>query len=219
MTDWNIQARAHACQNCQKPFADKQPYRTLLFDHRSSYARLDLCEPCWTERSSSPQPDDRPMVSQWQGVFARPPAAPPDPIQKETAESLLRRLVALNDPSYASACFVLAVMLERKRLLKVKAQDRKEGRRVIVYEDPRTGDLFTVPDPGLRLDQLEPLQHEVMRLLQHGLPQATGSGTGIPSDVPPGVSTSDSSGSAPSVPDRGVEPQTAGASATDVRGN
>lgn len=172
MIDWNIQTRAHLCQGCQKPFTDKQPYHTVLFDQRSAYARLDLCQPCWAGRESEPETLKGTFISHWQGVFIVPPMAPPDPIQKDTAESLLRKLVALRDPRYIAPCFILAVMLERKRLLKVKAQDMHEGRRVIVYEDPRTGDVFTVPDPGLHLDQLEQVQHEVMQLLQHGLPQA-----------------------------------------------
>lgn len=191
MIDWNIQTRAHVCQGCSKPFTDKQPYHTLLFDQRSAYARLDLCQPCWAGRESQPELQRGSLVSHWQGVFVVPPAAPPDPIQKDTAETLLRKLVALRDPRYIAPCFILAVMLERKRLLKVKAQDVHEGRRVIVYEDPRSGDLFTVPDPALRLDQLEGVQHEVMQLLQHGLPQTDpvapgppAAATGVPAQTP-----------------------------------
>jgi hypothetical protein len=75
----------------------------------------------------------------------------------------------LNDPCYASACFILAVMLERKRLLKVKEQLVREGQRVFIYEQPGTADLFTIPDPNLQLNQLEQVQREVAALLEHGL--------------------------------------------------
>ena len=60
-------------------------------------------------------------------------------------------------------------MLERKRLLKVKEQLVRDGRRVFVYEDPRTGDVFTIIDPDLQLDQLEQVQRDVGTLLEHGL--------------------------------------------------
>jgi hypothetical protein len=59
-------------------------------------------------------------------------------------------------------------MLERKRILKVKDQLRLEGRRVFVYEHPRTGDMFTIVDPGLHLNQLEEVQRHVGHLLEHG---------------------------------------------------
>ena len=171
MIDWNIQSRAHACQGCGKSFTDKQPYHTLLYDQKQAYARLDVCDSCWTARTAETPGLEGALISHWQGVFTVPPPRPPDPIQKQTAETLLRQLVELRDPKYVAASFILAVMLERKRLLRVKAQDRRDGRRILVYEDPRTGDLFTVPDPELHLDQLAQVQHDVTHLLQHGLPQ------------------------------------------------
>ena len=61
-------------------------------------------------------------------------------------------------------------MLERKRLLKVKEQLKEETGRVFVYEQPKTGDLFTIPDPVLKMDELEQVQIEVAALLEHGLP-------------------------------------------------
>ena len=38
-------------------------------------------------------------------------------------------------------------MLERKRLLKVKEQLVRDGQRVFIYEQPATGDVFTIIDP------------------------------------------------------------------------
>ena len=35
MTEWNIQARAHACEACGKAFVDQESYHTLLFDEKS----------------------------------------------------------------------------------------------------------------------------------------------------------------------------------------
>ena len=176
MNDWNIQGRAHQCQACGKSFADKQVYHTLLLDEKQDYLRMDLCEPCWQAQHSEGARDRKGFVSHWQGLYELPPAAPPDPIQKETAETLLRKLVALNDPRYAATAYILAVMLERKRLLKVKEQIHGEGRRVFIYEHPRSGDLFTIPDPQLLLNQLEQVQRDVADLLEHGLPASPAPG-------------------------------------------
>ena len=166
--EWNIQHRAQSCLACGKPFLDKQPYHTLLFDQRAGYERLDVCEQCWATQYSQGATSRKGFVSHRQGVFEVAPARP-EPIQKETAESLLRKLVESNDPAHAAACFILAVMLERKRLLKVKDQTHRDGRRIFIYEQPRTGDVFTIADPNLRLDQLDAVQRDVARLLEHGL--------------------------------------------------
>jgi hypothetical protein len=168
MHEWNIQSRAHACQACGRAFADKQPYHTALFDLRSEIQRMDLCEPCWKGEGDGAR-DRKGFISHWQGVYEAPPAAPPEAIQKENAESLLRKLIELDDAKYAAARFILAVMLERKRILKVKEQVQRESGRVFVYEHSKTGDLFTIPDPNLQLNQLEAVQRDVAQLLEHGL--------------------------------------------------
>ena len=71
---------------------------------------------------------------------------------------------------WREASYILAVMLERKRILKVKEQIKEESSRVFIYEQPKSGDLFTIPDPNLKMEELEQVQIEVAALLEHGLP-------------------------------------------------
>jgi len=168
MNEWNIQSRAHTCEVCSQPFADKQPYRTLLFDLGKELRRSDVCEPC-AEKAGDAR-SQAGYISQWHGVYEAPPAHPVEAIQKDTAETILRKLLERNDPRYASAAYILAVMLERKRLLRIKEQIKRDGRRVFIYEQQKTGDIFTIPDPDLHLDQLESVQRDVADLLEHGLP-------------------------------------------------
>ena len=168
MTDWNIQGRAHACEACGKAFVDKEKYHTLLFDEKRDVKRSDICEACWQKQYSDGAKDKKGFISYWQGVYEAPPP-PTDPIQKETAETLLRKLIDLNDPKFVPAGYILAVMLERKRMLKVKEQIIRDGERVFIYEQPGTGDVFTIVDPRLQLNQLEAVQHDVAQLLEHGL--------------------------------------------------
>jgi hypothetical protein len=170
MNEWNIQSRAQACEACAQPFAHRQPYHTLLYDEKADQLRrMDVCDGCWQTQFSNGARERKGFVSHWQGVYEVPPPPAPDPILKETAETLLRKLIELNDPHYAPAAFILAVMLERKRLLRVKEQIKRNGRRIFVYEHPKTGDVLTVADPDLHLNQLESVQHDVAQLLEHGL--------------------------------------------------
>ncbi|MBL9126936.1 MAG: hypothetical protein JNL97_04785 [Verrucomicrobiales bacterium] len=170
MNDWNIQARARVCQSCGNAFADKAAYHTLLFEQRSGFERQDICASCWDAQHRHGSTDRKGFVSHWQGLFSVPPPPPPEAIQKDSAESLLRRLIERGDPALRPASYILAVMLERKRILKIREQFRQEGRRVFVYELPRSGEVFTIADPDLKLDQLEQVQRDVARLLEVGLP-------------------------------------------------
>lgn len=168
MNEWNIQSRAAACEACNQPFADKQSLHTLLFDERAELRRMDVCQNCWQNQFSEGARDRKGFISHWQTVFVAPVPAV-EAIQKDTAETLLRKLIEQNDPQHAPAGFILAVMLERKRILKVKEQLVRDGRRLFIYEQPKTGDVFTIADPALRLDQLEQVQRDVAHLLEHGL--------------------------------------------------
>ena len=181
MNEWNIQSRGHACQSCHAPFADRQTYYTILFDEKKDFLRIDVCEKCWKEQFSESR-DRKGFISCWHGQYEVPPA-PVEVIQKENAETLLRKLIEVNDPKHAAASYILAVMLERKRILKVKEQIRTEGKRIFVYEQPRTGDVFTIPDPELQLNQLDVVQRDVAHLLEHGL-SAEGQGTSASATEP-----------------------------------
>jgi hypothetical protein len=186
MNEWNIQSRAHACQSCESPFADKQLYHTLLFDEKSELRRLDVCDSCWKSQFSEGGTDKKNVISRWQGIYEAPPAAPPEAIGKENAETLLRKLIELNDPKHGAVCYILAVMLERKRLLKIKEQLKRDGLRIFIYEQPKTGDVFTITDPNLQLNQLDEVQRDVAHLLENGLnppvaPSAPESNPVIPS--------------------------------------
>ena len=166
MNEWNIQSRAHACEACGQPFADQQPYRTVLSEDGKELRRSDICEPCAQKHGDIRTRAG--FISAWHGIFEVPPPVT-EAIHKDTAETLLRKLVEQNDPAHAPAAYILAVMLERKRILKVKEQIKRDGKRIFIYEQPKTGDIFTIADPDFRLDQLEAVQRDVAQLLEHGL--------------------------------------------------
>ena len=152
---------------CGRQFADKESYHTLLVDEKLGFRRSDICATCWPAKFADAQSLPG-LISHWQGVYEAPPPVT-EAIQKETAETLLRKLIEQNDPAHAPAGYILAVMLERKRIFKVKEQLVRDGQRIFIYEHPKTGDVFTIADPNLRLDQLEVVQRDVAALLEHGL--------------------------------------------------
>ena len=159
--EWSIQYRAEACAMTGEPFVEGENFYTLLFRDGDGFRRQDLSEAAWQQRNENLQP-----FSFWRSRFEPPPAAPPEPLPKENAEELFRRLVAAADGGNANACYVLAAMLERKKILKqIQTEDRYRG-RVLIYEHVKTGDVFVVPDPQLHLDQLGSVQAEVAQLLQ-----------------------------------------------------
>ena len=159
--EWPIKHRADACARTGRPFQADEQFYTLLFREGDGFRREDLSEEAWAQRNENIRP-----FSFWKTRYEPPPAAPPEALAKESAEELLRRLLAQNDPANANACYVLAVMLERKRVLKPVKSERGEDRPVLIYEHAKNGDVFIVPDAQLRLDELEQVQSEVAQQLK-----------------------------------------------------
>src|SRR5438105_7145846 len=159
--EWAIKHRSDVCTATNRPFSEGEYFYTLLFREPGGFRREDLSEEAWIARNENIQP-----FSFWRSRFEPAPPETPEPLGKETAEQLFRRLVASADAP-ANACYVLAAMLERKRVLKqIKTEAGSDG-KVLVYEQPGTGDVFLVRDPQLRLDELEAVQNEVMNLLRN----------------------------------------------------
>lgn len=178
--EWQIRPPAPACGACGRPFADQESFRSrLVFTPEEGYRREDLCEHCWAQN-----PGDA-AVSFWRCVYRAPAPPPPEPLRKETAESLLRELIEKGDSAKAGVMFVLAVMLERRRVLVERdVRFHEDGARTRIYEHRGTGESFTILDPGLRLDDLEKVQAEVVALL--GGPAAAPSTPGPVSTAPAG---------------------------------
>jgi hypothetical protein len=97
---------------------------------------------------------------------APPPADKKETLKKETADELLRHLISLDDPAMKNVVYVLAVMLERSKILVERDAKEQPDRTIIrIYEHRRTGESFIVLDPRIRLENLGDVQSEVVALL------------------------------------------------------
>ncbi|MDD2598878.1 MAG: hypothetical protein PHO37_06615 [Kiritimatiellae bacterium] len=128
-----------------------------------SYERMDCCVRCWDcfERDWEP-------FSLWDGIYHAPKPAEirKEPVRKDTAETLLRKLIDLEDPAMRNVVYVLAVMLERgKQLIERDTKPHESGGILRIYEDKHSGDTFVVLDPKLHLDKLAIVQQQVVALL------------------------------------------------------
>jgi len=160
--EWNIKARGDTCAICNETFSDGQGCVSALRQNEAEYERVDACHGCWqkTERTWEP-------FSLWEWQYEKPVAVvKEEPLKKETAEALLRRLVDIDDPAMQNVIYVLAVMLERSKQL-IERDTRPDEGGVILrfYEHKATGDLFMVRDPRLQLAQIGDVQRQVVELL------------------------------------------------------
>ena len=88
-------------------------------------------------------------------------------MEKLSAEEILQRLVEEDEDHTENARFILAVMLERQKLLRETDHQRTPSGILRVYEHRKTGEVFIVKDPNIPLSEVETVQNEVFALLEN----------------------------------------------------
>lgn len=161
--NWNIRSRSHACHHTGIPFTEGETFYTALFDDPQSeeLIRRDFSLSGWDEARAAATP-----FSFWKSVYEAPISnAKPEVVEKETAETLLRRLIEEDNPGTENTRYILAVMLERKKQLRQTATRETDDATFLIYEQPKSGEVYIIRDPELKLDQVEAVQREVSLML------------------------------------------------------
>jgi len=158
----NIKSRGRVCSICGNALEDGAQVTSALKETSGGYERVDCHLACWKGATRDWTP-----FSFWDGVYSAPVREEKkEPIKKEDAGDLLRKLVALDDPALKNVVYVLAVMLERSKILVERdAKHLGDGSIRRVYEDRKNGDTFVILDPRIRLEDISPVQRQVVELL------------------------------------------------------
>lgn len=167
---WNIRSRSPECALSGRPFTDGEVlYTAIYFDKETGgFLRRDIAMDAWQQELS-----ERTPFSFWKTQYeAEPAEEKPEIAPKENAQTLLARLIEEDDSKTENARYILALMLERKKILTPTAVKEAESGRMLFYENKKTGEVFVVRDPELRLEEIEQVQDEVATLLGFGGPAA-----------------------------------------------
>jgi hypothetical protein len=169
--NWNIKSRAHECSRTNRPFEEGERFYTAIYFDTGSgeFQRRDVAESAWKEELAERKP-----FSYWKSEYVKPESMKPkvEITGRESAEDLLRRFVEEDEEHTEHARYILALMLERKKQLVPKETKETELGKTIIYEHRKSGEVYIIKDPELRLDELAMVQDEVAMLLGFGGPAA-----------------------------------------------
>ena len=168
MKNWEIKARSRVCLACESPFDVGEVYHTLLDLDGIEPERMDYCIRCWKEKDPGPESRGGDRSAYWQAHFKRlsAPVEKKEAIQKDVIERLLDRYIRSEDKAHINLCYILALLEERKKIL--IPQDTiidKEGNKIIVYEQRKTGETYLIRDPHLSLMEVEVVQDQIKELI------------------------------------------------------
>ncbi|MFT4177196.1 MAG: hypothetical protein QM627_11140 [Luteolibacter sp.] len=163
---WHVRSRARECSATQRAFEDGETIVTALFPdpESSGYLRRDYSTEAWTARTE----EDETPFSFWRTRYAAPVKDDkPSPVERLSAEEILQRLVEEDEDHTENTRYILAVMLERQKLLVEKDTQHTPSGILRVYEHRKSGEIFIVKDPNIPLAEVEKVQEEVFILLEN----------------------------------------------------
>lgn len=163
---WKIPPPGDCCSLTGKPFAEGDIVFSVLLEgpEEGAFQRLDYSQSSWREIQPRLQP-----FCYWRSVHEpkatrEPDRGPNSPMQD--AERLLQRLSEQAEPATEKVRYVLALSLERKKILRQVGQEQIEQRRLLVYQHVPSGEVWLVPDPGIRLEHLAETEREIRHWLE-----------------------------------------------------
>ena len=162
---WHVRSRSRECAFTHRAFTDGETIVTALYPdpESSGYVRRDFSLQAWDELP----PDVEPAFSFWKTSFSAPASDSVKEVEKLSPEEILRRLVDEDEDHTENTRYILAVMLERRKLLRETDQQRTANGILRVYEHRKTGEVFLIRDPDVPLSQVEAMQAEVIMLLEN----------------------------------------------------
>ncbi len=163
---WHVRSRSRECAATQRAFIDGETIVTALFPdpESSGYVRRDFCLEAW---QNLPEDAEKPF-SFWKTTFSGPTTAGTvDPVERLSPEEILVRLVEEDEDHTENTRYILAVMLERQKILRETDSQRTPNGILRVYEHRKTGEVYLIRDPDIPLSQVESVQNEVFILLEN----------------------------------------------------
>jgi hypothetical protein len=163
--NYSIKSRAHRCHLTDKPFAEGETFVAALFPdpESSGYLRRDYSAQAWENRVDEEGSEE--PFSFWRSHYKPPVKEEQVEVTSHDPEGLFAKLVEENEEHTENARFILAAMLERKKLLRETDTQHLPTTLLRIYEHRKTGDVYIIRDPQIALSDVESIQEEVQQLL------------------------------------------------------
>jgi len=157
-SDWSMPRRTEQCAACGRGFEVGSRFRACLYEAAEGYERRDYCADCAV-------PDDPPTVGSWMTQRPEPSSKKVQPFDREAIYQFFTRLDDPQEPNQIQFRFVLALLLWRKKVIKLGPTVEEDGMEVWEFTTPSTGETHRVIRPAIDEHQLERLSDDVEQLL------------------------------------------------------
>jgi hypothetical protein len=165
---FDIPKRARICKQCEQAFAPGVGYHSVLGDgeEEGDTVRSDFCDSCWEAVH-----DGIPHHTKWRGVMPKKKEKLPPLNRDDQAFALLREALESDDSSSRDEAFVLALYLQRRKVLALRDTVTNEDGAYSLYEVHDTGVVVSVPKASLTDLAVTEIQTTIARKLKGPPPE------------------------------------------------
>jgi len=156
--EWKIPAGADVCSACGEALSAGDPVTTVFRLGEGGPERADLCAACV---ESGEAPSDGFTWRRKQPESAQRKAV----VDYALLNELFDRMLLRTDELYRRLTYLVALVLIRKRKLRLIGFELREGREVMVVNRGAGQPAFDVPAPFLTAEEMLPVREHLTRLL------------------------------------------------------
>lgn len=184
--EYRIERLTQGCAGCGREFQVEEEFHSSIQNTGECFQRQDFCASCFTEERIANS------FSRWKTRILKPDRPQAARLDLVRIRDFLEKLIQSEDPRHQEMSYVLALILMRKKKLKIadeaslkRLQDQeivtivppsgKKGKKKapdgdgpgsLRLLDPKTAKIFHVPLPGELGDaKVEELNEELIHLL------------------------------------------------------
>jgi hypothetical protein len=155
--DWNMPRPGEACAACGHGFDVGETFRACLYDASEGFVRRDFCAHC-------DPPEHLVPLGTWRTQRAEPDSRRP-PFDRTTVVQVFEQLSEATSADHIRFRFVLALLLWRKKILKLESSRATDAGEVWEFSQVKSDNRHSVPRPELDEDELERLSGQLEGLL------------------------------------------------------
>lgn len=158
MNDWKVSTTSKICSSCEHVFETEEELISALFENEKELLRKDFCMGCWKEEETS--------YSFWR-TSIRPLNRKPNLSALVDYESLRETFhTILGDDQRRELAYVLALMLVRKRILKLMETRNSTSGSILVLNDRVSEETYQIKEIQLSDEGILNIQEDLNRLLE-----------------------------------------------------
>lgn len=159
---WKIEKRATACAGCEASFAPGTAVTSALYEEEGEFLRRDWCPGCAADEGRTGAP-----YSFWTAEIPEPEARKAA-FDLGVAREFLGRLLQQRDPERDSLRYLLALLLLRKRVVRVLEQFETDAGERMTFTVPPDETVHEIPCPEIDEDEAAALREQLGRLFDLG---------------------------------------------------